>query len=218
MEHPMEKGVGGRIHPHGHNHGQNIRSSLHPETADKQKTVQNPAHEMPYKKPRCASGKEIKAKIEDRAWWRERGGKLKLTKPHNPQPEHYIAAVTREIEHLPRISETTPQPNTKMKQSKGKTWNELVLMISLQTFVSRKFAEIDEVHKVCTPKMKWGGDITLGREKSSCVNNLYNLTEEMMKQSSQLLRENIEQLEDKIEWMMLDILNKRLRNGELKEQ
>ena len=52
-----------------------------------------------------ASGKEIKAKIEDRAWWRERGGKLKLTKPHNPQPEHYIAAVTREIEHLPRISE-----------------------------------------------------------------------------------------------------------------
>ncbi len=156
-----------------------------------------------------ASGKEIKAKIEDRAWWKERGGKLKLTKPHNPQPEHYIAAVTKEIKHLPRISEITPQPNTKMKQSKGKRWNELVLMMSLPAFVSRKFAEIDEAHKVYAPKMKWSGDvpqikITLGREKNSCVNDLYNLTEEMMKQSSQLLREDIERLEDKIEWMMLD--------------
>jgi hypothetical protein len=84
----------------------------------------------------------------ERAWWRERGGGLKLTRPRTPQPKHYTAATVQKAEPAQMKTETALDQPLKTKRSKSKKWKDLVQMMSLTTFVSRKFAEIDEVHRV----------------------------------------------------------------------
>ncbi len=78
--------------------------------------------------------------------------------------------------------------------------------MSLTTFVSRKFAEIDSVHRVPAPDLRWAGDTTqiklmLEEGKKTCVDECYKITEEMMEQSLELLKDDIEHLSDKIDWM-----------------
>jgi hypothetical protein len=73
----------------------------------------------------------------------------------------------------------------KIKRSKGKKWKDLVLMMSLTTFVSRKFAEIDEVHRISAPDLKWTGDTTqiklmLEKEEKTCIDEYCKITDEMM--------------------------------------
>ena len=79
-------------------------------------------------------------------------------------------------------------------------------MMSLTTFVSRKFAEIDGVHRVPAPDLKWAGDTTqiklmLEKEKKTCIDECCKITEEMMEQSLELLKDDIERLSNKIDWM-----------------
>jgi hypothetical protein len=52
MEPPMEEGASGWRTPHRRNHGQDIRSGIHPQTANSQETVENLTDERPDKKPR----------------------------------------------------------------------------------------------------------------------------------------------------------------------
>ena len=109
---------------------------------------------------------KIDPKIEEelitreRAWWRERGGGLKLTRPRAPRPEHYTAPAMRKAEPAQVKNETALYPSLKTKRSKGKRWKDLVQMMSLTTFVSRKFAEIDSVHRVPAPDLRWAEDST----------------------------------------------------------
>ena len=107
--------------------------------------TRNPTKIDPEKAEESGSG--------ERAWWKERGGGLKLTRPHTPQLKHYTAPAVRKAEPLRVKTETALDQPLKIKRSKSKKWKDLVLMMSLTTFVSRKFAEIDEVHRVSVPDL-----------------------------------------------------------------
>jgi hypothetical protein len=142
----------------------------------------------------------------ERAWWRERGGGLKLTRPRAPRPKHYTAPAVRKAEPTQVKTETALHQSLKTKRSKGKKWEDLVQMMSLTIFVSRKFAEMDGVHRVPALDLKWAGDTTqiklmLEKGKKTWIDECCKITEEMMEQSLELLKDDIERLSDKIDWM-----------------